>query len=142
MPIYKICGRCNQMIPSGTTCKCYASYRKRRYKEYDISRGENKYTQFYKTKEWLMIRDKAISFYDGLDIYSYYKLHLIEYGRTMHHIVEMKEDWAKRLDLDNLIFLTESNHRIIHKRMQEENKEMVRKELKELIKRWKEEMNL
>lgn len=57
-----------------------------------------------------------------MDIYSYYILQRIEYGHTVHHIVPIKEDWSKRLDVNNLIYLTESNHQAIHQLLEKQGK--------------------
>ena len=115
MPIYKRCSRCGKRLPSGTKCECI----KKRHKEYDKYTRDKVAEDFYHSKDWELARDDAISFYTGIDIYSYYVLGAIEYGTTVHHIVPLKDDWSKRADRHNLIYLTDSNHQLMHKAMRE-----------------------
>ena len=49
-------------------------------------------------------------------------------AETIPHIEELKDNWAKRLDKDNLISLYESYHQKIHKKYLS-NKESVQHEL-------------
>ncbi|NEZ84001.1 HNH endonuclease [Clostridium botulinum] len=86
------------------------------------------------------MRDKAKDKYKGIDIYSYYVLGIIEYGQTVHHIEPIKKNWNKRLDINNLIYLTESNHKKLHYRMDHGEEQEVIKELYELIKKFEKEM--
>ena len=50
----------------------------------------------------------------GMDIVEYYSTGRVIAGERVHHIVELNEDWNSRLDVSNLIYLTEQNHRKIH----------------------------
>jgi len=115
MPIVKRCSRCNKRIPSGSKCDC----KQKRYKEYDKDKKTSKESQFYKTAEWLAAREKAIYNCGGMDLYSLYVLKRIEYGQTVHHIEPLEERWELRVDGGNLIYLTESNHRVLHNAMKE-----------------------
>ena len=135
MPIYKRCGRCGKRLPSGTKCECL----KQRHKEYDKYSRDKKSDDFYHSKEWDISREDAISFYVGMDIYSYYILGVIEYGTTVHHIIPLKDDWSKRVDRDNLIYLTDSNHQLIHKAMREGKYSEMIELLNGLIERYKQE---
>lgn len=49
----------------------------------------------------------------------------IEYGFTVHHIVPLINDYSKRLQQSNLIYLTESHHRLIHRLYDAEYQETV-----------------
>ena len=51
--------------------------------------------------------------YDGIDLYAFYVQHRIETADMVHHIVEIEEDWTKRLDIGNLFPLSNKNHGII-----------------------------
>lgn len=122
-PIYKRCSRCGSRISSGTKCPCILEIEKQRKKArdkaYDKNVRDKKTDDFYHSKEWEIARDKAVEHYAGMDIYSYYVLNKIEYGHTVHHITPIKDCWEKRLDKKNLIYLTESNHQLLHKAMRE-----------------------
>lgn len=110
--IVKRCNYCGNNIPIGKKCNCIAQ-------NICKSSSDSKYTKedkkFYKSSDWLNARKLCIQKCCGIDLYSYYILHRIEYGQTVHHIVPLLNDYSLRLSQDNLIYLTESNHRIIHK---------------------------
>ncbi len=137
MPIYKRCSRCGKRLPSGSKCDCL----KQRHKEYDKYSRDKKSDAFYHSKEWELARDDTINYYTGIDIYSYYILGKIEYGQTVHHIVPLKDDWIKRVDRKNLIYLTESNHQLIHKAMNEGKYGETIELLNGLVKRYEEEFD-
>lgn len=136
--IYKRCSRCGKRIQTGTKCDCS----QKRYKEYDKDKINSKEKKFYSSDQWNKVKDKAKELYKSIDIYSYYVANKIEDGQTVHHIIPIKAEWEKRFDLDNLIYLTESNHRTIHNRMDNGEYYDVINELKELISKFKKEFNL
>jgi len=117
MPIYKRCSRCGSRLPSGTKCECAKNAEKQRQREYDLNKRDKKADQFYHSDEWGLAREDTIAYYAGIDIYSYYVLNSIEYGSIVHHIIPLKDDWSKRSDKSNLIYLTDINHGLIHKAM-------------------------
>ena len=118
----KIC-RCGKVIPySMKRCpECEAKAEKERkeniryYKQTTYDR-DSKYNKFYKSKEWIkgrqlaIVRDHALC-RDCLD------KDVITPYNIVHHIVPIKEDWSKRLDIDNLACLCESCHQKRHKSM-------------------------
>ena len=85
-----------------------------------------------------------IDVYHQLDIYDLYINDVISYGRTMHHIVPLKDDWNKRLEDTNLIYLTDSNHQALHDlmRKREEDKKRVVSTLQGLVLRFRQEMGV
>lgn len=137
MPIYKRCSRCNNRLESGKQCPCI----RKRYKEYQKYRNDDKEQRFYKSKEWLATKPVVISNLKGLDIYSYYILGEEEHGETVHHIEPLKDNWNRRIDITNLIYLTEQNHQKIHAIMRKSNKdkEVIQGILYELLSQFKEE---
>lgn len=137
MAIYKRCSRCGKRIQTGTTCEC----QKNRHKEYKRYRTDDKEQSFYSSKEWKIIKNKVKNKFNGIDIYSYYVLGKIEYGQTTHHIETLKDNWDRRLDIDNLIYLTESNHQKIHAGI-ERNKKEIMDMLYRLIKRFEQEFKI
>lgn len=126
-------------MPAGAICGC----QKRRYQEEDKYTKDDKYKLFYKSRSWNRARDIAIDFYGGLDIYSLYILGRMEYGQTVHHVIPLKECWERRTDVSNLIYLTESNHQIIHNIMiqGETQKQEVISLLLSLVERYRQEMS-
>lgn len=114
---------CNKVVEHGVI---YCDYHQRkweqeekeRYREYQSIRRKDKeqkkYQDFYNDKSWKRIRDAVIADYYGIDILEYYRTGRIIQGGRVHHIIELSEDWNSRLDICNLIYLTEQNHRRVH----------------------------
>ncbi len=130
--ISKRCTHCGKRIQVGKDCGCIS---KKRYKP----TASDKYTadvkEFYRTKEWEHARDECIRRCHGIDIYSLFVLGKIEYGFTVHHIVPLIDDYSLRKSQSNLIYLTESNHRHIHK-LYETDYESATALLKSLLQRF------
>lgn len=63
--------------------------------------------------EWRKARAVALSLYDGLDIYAYYIQHRVVTADMVHHVVEIEDDWTRRLDLSNMLPLSNGNHGVI-----------------------------
>ena len=143
MALTKQC-RCGVKISIQDTCcsKCvsyYVSKRKEQYKMYDATKRDKKAASFYCSKEWLTLRPVIFSKTNYIDIYLYYTKGIISQADTIHHIVEIKEDWSRRLDITNLIPLTEKSHRTIHK-LYNSNKASTQQLLFDLLIRWENEM--
>ena len=71
--------------------------------------------QFYNSKAWEQFRAAQAAAQLGIDIYEYYTTGRIIDAENYHHIQEITEAWARRLDAANVIGLSEANHRRIHK---------------------------
>lgn len=104
--IYKRCLRCHKRIPLGEHCRCYDRQRKQQ--------GRIDADQFYTSPEWGQARARAIRRTYGLDIFAFYEFGELVNGFTVHHIAPLETAWELRADDDNLIYLTEQNHRLIH----------------------------
>ena len=111
------------------------------YNKYRSNRSDKEYQEFYNSKEWKNKRDRIIAKFKYMDIYSYYKNKEIVSATLVHHINEVKEDYSKRLDDNNLIAVSSKSHSEIHRRMNESSKEkeIVIEELMEMIKRFEKE---
>ncbi|WP_394899045.1 hypothetical protein [Clostridium paraputrificum] len=151
MALKKLCSYsgCNVLVDYGTKyCYKHRTKDKERYKDYRRSRlrdeEEKARQEFYNSVEWKNIRDLAIKKCFGIDIVEYYKTGQIIMGYTVHHIVELKDDWNKRLDINNLIYLSQENHLRIHKLMErsKEDKDKVIEMLLELKARFEQEFIL
>lgn len=126
MSLKKICARvgCNMLCNIGETyCNKHKlennMRKKKQYKEYRNTRLENvvdsKCQQFYNNKIWIATKESVKNRLLHTDWFEYYTTGRIIAGNTLHHIVEVKDDWNKRLDENNLIYLSYSNHCHIHK---------------------------
>lgn len=106
MIIYTRCSRCKKRIAVGETCPCYDKQRG--------TQGRNAQDIFYTSSEWERARAGAIRRTYGLDIFAFYEFGELVSGFTVHHITPLESAWELRTDPDNLIYLTEQNHRLIH----------------------------
>lgn len=104
MPIGKRCDYCHRSIPIGKQCTCRKPIRYKQKKTEDI----------YLTGKWKEVRGLCIRCCFGLDIFAYYKDNVIAFGFTVHHIYPVEDYPEKEFSLDNLIYVTEQNHRLIH----------------------------
>lgn len=109
--------RCGTLIPQGIAqcpaCAQGAGRQMSRHMEYNLFRRNKKTAQFYVSKEWRAMRSYILSRYDGLDLYAFHVQHRIATADMVHHIVEIEDDWNRRLDPLNLFPLSNSNHGII-----------------------------
>ncbi|EHL18499.1 hypothetical protein HMPREF9630_00224 [Peptoanaerobacter stomatis] len=128
--------KCGAKIPQ-TQKQCYKCQQKSRkeraeyHRFYDKNCRKN--TEIYHSKEWETLTKLCKNKFNGLDIYAYYKYNRIVKGTLSHHIIEIEEDISKAYDINNLIYLSEQSHRLIHK-IYRSNEEAKRKLQKELIK--------
>lgn len=84
-----------------------------RHQEYNLYRRDQRKAGFYISREWRLTRDAALRMYDHLDIYALIVQRRIVTADMVHHIVEIEEDWDRRLDMSNLLPLSNGNHGII-----------------------------
>lgn len=120
MALLKKCSRqgCNKILDDGVKyCDRhqieFEKEQKKRNKEYRQNREDGRENKFYSTDNWIRLRDTARVRFKGLCLICYFK-DKIEPLYTIHHIVEVKEDWDCRLDIDNLIAVCQHHHRKIH----------------------------
>lgn len=123
MPIYKRCSRCGKRIPSGSTCPCI----KQRHREYDRYSRDKKSKNFYGGKEWEMTRAAVLDVDDGIDVYLYMTQGVIVAADTVHHIIPIKDDWERRVDIDNMMSLSSDTHSMIEQMYRKNKGEMIRK---------------
>lgn len=142
--LWKRC-RCGVLIPQGmkecAACTAgTAKGQKSRHMEYNQYRRDRKAAAFYISTEWRKVREYILKLYDGMDLYAYYVQHRIMTADMVHHIVELDEDWKRRLDPINLFPLSNGNHGIISALYKkEETKKQTQKQLQEIIrKHWEE----
>lgn len=76
--------------------------------------GEARRQQFYNDKAWLSFKTGQEARQLGMDIYEYYTTGNIIAAENYHHIEEVIEAWDRRLDVYNVLGLSEANHRRIH----------------------------
>ncbi|HBJ1646323.1 UNVERIFIED_ORG: hypothetical protein B2H93_18270 [Clostridium botulinum] len=134
MALLRLCSICGNKVPYGSKCKCEIDNMKSRYKSYKYNRKDIKEQQFYSSKDWIKCRNNISTHQFGLDIIEWNKGKTINAERY-HHIIETKEEWSLRLDENNIIGLTQKNHRRIHILMNksEKDKRNIQEWLKKLL---------
>lgn len=125
MPImYKCSARgCSKILEQQGLCKVHQDKadkaNKIRYKVYRTDRlmdkEQKKYKTFYSSGDWIRLRDNVIANCYGIDIVELYRTGKVRQGNPVHHIIELSEDYSLRLDIKNMIYLTDSNHQHVHK---------------------------
>jgi len=142
MSLKRLC-KCGKAIDWGMKCceacrKKAEQARKDYHKYYDANVRDEKTAAFYNSTEWVKTREYVLAKYKGLDLYAFFIQKRIVYADTVHHIEELKENWDRRLDINNLFPLSNENHNRIHK-LYLKDKKGTQKLLFSLLARWREE---
>lgn len=121
--IVKYCPICKRQMPYGKTyCdKCegiaktrLTEARARRARQYNRQR-DSKYTRFYHSSDWQRLRAAKLS--ECGYLCEECKAHgVTTIAEDVHHIVPIREDWDRRLDIDNLMAVCVSCHNKIERR--------------------------
>ena len=142
--LYHKC-KCGRLIPQELRrcpeCEKKENESESRHVEYNRHRRNKKTAAFYTSGEWRKVRALTLSTYDGIDMYAYYVQHTIEPAEMVHHIVEIEDDWSRRLDITNLFPLSNKNHGIISAlyRRDAATKRRTQEQLREILRRhWEE----
>jgi hypothetical protein len=148
MALKRIC-RCGKTIPyevkyCESCSKKYDEYKRNRNKVYDRTKRNKESIAVYHSPVWIRLTEECKRRFKGLDIYSYYILGKVEYGSLSHHIEEVEENKERIYDIENLIYLTGRNHKMVHStyNKDKESKRKMQELLFNLIKRYKEEFNI
>lgn len=117
--ILKMCTRCHTIIDRNKRMcdKCLEKaerIEKNRMKQYDRERANNKEVKFYNSKEWKGTRFSVLDRDTYKCIVCYKKEKRIVKADAIHHIEEIKENWDRRVDKDNLICVCDTCHKNIH----------------------------
>lgn len=145
MALMKYCNRsgCNKLVPQGVKyCAAHATNKteenKQRHKDYDTHCRNQRAKDFYNSAEWKAARVRAMTRDAGIDIYLYITEKRIVPADTVHHIIELKEDYSKRCDIDNLISISEATHNMISKVYKDSmRKAAMQQTLKECMREYK-----
>ena len=145
MALLKYCNRngCNKLVPQGVWhCKEHTvnktAENRERHKEYDAHCRNQTAKAFYNSSEWKATRARVLARDTGIDIYLYITEGRVVPADTVHHIVELMEDYSRRCDLDNLISISEATHSMISKAYKDEiKKAQMQQTLRECISEYK-----
>ena len=127
----RMCSRCGKLIPIGTKCSCTTAYKK----DYNKFKRDKKIKNFRSSPAWIRTREAVIQRDGGLDLYLLYTTGELVPGCSVHHIYGLSEDWEKRLDMSNLITLSEETHGKIEYLYKTKQKEQLQKLLLEIVRK-------
>lgn len=83
-------------------------------RQYNTVIRDSKTEGFYQSMDWRRLRAMAIA-RDNYLCQWCLKNGELQRAQVVHHVVEVKEDWSKRLDLDNTESLCHACHNRHHK---------------------------
>lgn len=115
MKIVKRCGKvgCRELIDSYEAyCEIHKGETDRAYNQWR-DKHMPEYIKFYKSTAWTKKRVQALR-RDEWVCQDCAAEGIITVAQEVHHLVETKHDWSKRLELDNLISLCRTHHNSRH----------------------------
>ncbi|WP_115340543.1 HNH endonuclease [Staphylococcus saprophyticus] len=93
-------------------------YRKANTQRYNSvvrqNRYNKEYTAFYNSTQWRKLRQQVLMRDNYLCQHCLDEGVVNDKNLIVHHIVELKDDWSKRLDMENLEAVCFSCHNKIH----------------------------
>lgn len=141
MALKKLCPNCRRVLIEQNQNYCpicrgvVSERRKNNNQRYDHLYRNQDAKAFYASTEWQQARLAALVRFGYLDIYDYYVNRKLTRSTTVHHIIELDEDWELRLILDNLLPLSDSNHNKIHG-LYSHSRQATQAFLQSLVARW------
>ncbi|MDO4803363.1 MAG: HNH endonuclease [Lachnospiraceae bacterium] len=121
MPIYKRCSRCGGRLLTGQKCPCRVRESNR---EYDRFKRDKESKRFYDSAEWRRTKERVLEL-DGMDVYEYMTTGEVVAADTVHHIVPLRDDWSKRVDMRNLMSLNAATHSKIETEYKRNKQKMI-----------------
>lgn len=125
----RVCKICNKIHHHDYKCKKKVASRNTT----ELQRKENK---FYTSYEWIKLSNlKKKDVLYQCEVCKLFRV-VPNYSNEVHHLTEVREDWSKRLEWDNLLAVCSScHHSLIHK-----NKLKSFKEIKKFVEENKENL--
>ncbi len=104
--ITKKCSKpfCKNKVPARQKTPYCEEHKPKQQKQYD-----EKTRKFYNSTTWRKLRQTVNMKYHGLCAECLEHDDVVK-GDVVHHIIEIKQDWEKRFDIDNLILLCHACH--------------------------------
>lgn len=146
MALKKLCPNCKRVLIEQGQSYCsscggvVSEQRKKNNQRYDHLYRNKDAKAFYASSDWQQARTAVLMRFGYLDIYDYYVNSKLTRATTVHHIIELDEDWTQRLLLDNLLPLSDSNHNKIHG-LYSHSRQATQDFLRTLTRRWLDDMS-
>lgn len=106
----RICDICGRTVKQGKPCPCRAS----RHRAYDRERRDKNKAAFYHGKAWQRTAEAARQRANYADEVVFAETGRLVPGAIVHHIEPIGENPARKLDMENLIFVSAATHKKIH----------------------------
>lgn len=97
------------MLTTGTYCE---EHSKKICKDYSANRTDKREQNLYNSRHWRKLSKLKLSHNPLCEMC--YNSGVLEPAVLVHHIIEVKVDYSKRFDIDNLQSLCKSCHNKIH----------------------------
>nr|DAY31540.1 MAG TPA: NinG protein [Caudoviricetes sp.] len=110
MMLKRICDICGRTVKQGKPCPCRVS----RHRDYDIMRRDKNKAAFYHGKAWQRTAEAARRRAQYADEVVFAETGRFVRGNIVHHIEPIGENPARKLDMENLIFVSAQTHKKIH----------------------------
>lgn len=104
---------CNNLTRK-TYCKTHEKNAQKITRNYNQYKRDPKINSFYKSTKWQKVRAVALARDKGLCLRCL-KQGRVRQAQVVHHLVEVKDDWKQRYNLDNLESLCHECHNRLHK---------------------------
>lgn len=114
--ILKRCNKpgCVEYIPRNQTPPYCTAHQRQRNREYDKTR-EPHIVAFYRSAKWRKLRSMILAASNNMCVPCLERGELT-HADTVHHLIEVREDWSKRLERSNCIAVCRACHEAFHKR--------------------------
>lgn len=137
MPLKKMCPKCGGLISIvEKMCeKCtdkYLEEKKESDKLYDKRYRDKRSAEFYHSKEWNVVRERVRQRDNGLCLLCLANKN-IRSMNVVHHIEELRTNYSKRVDVNNLICLCSKCHNVVHGEYDKGNKREIQEQLRGMI---------
>ncbi|AMW98441.1 HNH endonuclease [Rummeliibacillus stabekisii] len=96
-------------LTTGRYCEAHATQKTNDNRYYDRYARDQQATKFYHSTAWKKVRKLVIMESHGLCVQCYEEGKIV-LGRVVDHIIPLKEDWSKALDINNLQYLCQACH--------------------------------
>lgn len=106
----RICEICGRTVPQGKPCPCRAQ----RHRHYDCTRRDREKAAFYHGKAWQRTAEAARRRAQYADEVVFTETGRLVPGAIVHHIEPIGENPVRKLDMENLIFVSAATHKKIH----------------------------
>ena len=106
----RICDICGRTVVQGRSCPCQTQ----RHRTYDRERRDKNKAAFYHGKAWQRTAEAARQRAQYADEVVFTETGRLVPGAIVHHIEPIGENPVRKLDMENLIFVSAATHKKIH----------------------------